>query len=222
MAFNFSPKIVTDGLVLALDAANPSSYVSGSSVWRDLTPNNYSGSLINGPTFNSSNAGSIQFDGVDDYVQTIDVSSYSNLTFNIWLYGLLGSNIQQDILKYRSDNGGSFTLFGDNLAIQLGKFRTDGDGLPGRRFTTAVIPTQQWYNLCYVKNGSLYINSIKYEGTGADRDYNQIQLGANRAGNGMIARWNGYIAIFKIYNRNLSDLEVLQNYNALKGRFNLT
>ena len=54
MAFRYSPKIVTDGLVLYLDAANPKSYVSGSTLWNDLTINSNNGVLTNGPTFSSS------------------------------------------------------------------------------------------------------------------------------------------------------------------------
>ena len=58
MAFNYSPKIVTNGLVLCLDAANPKSYVSGSTKWNDLSKNYLNGTLTNGPTFNSANGGS--------------------------------------------------------------------------------------------------------------------------------------------------------------------
>ena len=76
MAFNYSPKIVTDGLVLYLDAANPNSYVSGSTSWRDISRGGNNGTLVNGPTFNSANGGSIVFDGVDDNI------SFSGNTFN--------------------------------------------------------------------------------------------------------------------------------------------
>jgi hypothetical protein len=57
--------IVTNGLVLYLDAANYLSYTSGSTVWRDLSSSNLSGSLINGPTFNSANGGYIACDGTE-------------------------------------------------------------------------------------------------------------------------------------------------------------
>ena len=60
--------IVTNGLVLYLDAANYQSYISGSTTWYDLSGNNNSGSLVNGPTYSSTNAGSIVFDGTNDYV----------------------------------------------------------------------------------------------------------------------------------------------------------
>ena len=62
-------KIITDGLVLCLDAADRNSYVSGSSTWRDVAGSN-NGTLTNGPTFSSSNGGSIVFDGSNDYVET--------------------------------------------------------------------------------------------------------------------------------------------------------
>ena len=57
MAFGNGPRVVTDGLVLALDASDRNSYISGSSTWFDLTTNQYTASLINGPAFNSQNGG---------------------------------------------------------------------------------------------------------------------------------------------------------------------
>ena len=74
MSFSYSPKIITDGLVLYLDAANPYSYVSGSTVWNDISRGGNNGTLINGPTFSSANNGSIVFDGTNDYVINNTVS----------------------------------------------------------------------------------------------------------------------------------------------------
>jgi len=62
------PKIVTSGLVLALDAADKLSYRGSGTTWRDLSGNNNTGTLTNGPTFNAGNLGSIVFDGTNDYV----------------------------------------------------------------------------------------------------------------------------------------------------------
>ena len=66
MSFNNGPTIVTNGLVLALDAGDRNSYVSGSTTWFDLTGVN-NGTLVNGPTFNTGSGGSIVFDGSNDY-----------------------------------------------------------------------------------------------------------------------------------------------------------
>ena len=75
MAFIHSPKIVTSGLVLCLDAANKLSYPSTGTSWYDLTSTGYVGTLTNGPTFNGSNGGTIVFDGVDDYVSVSSAQS---------------------------------------------------------------------------------------------------------------------------------------------------
>ena len=81
MAFNYSPKTVTDGLVLYMDAANSKSYVSGSTTWNDISRSGNNGTLINGPTFNSSNGGSIVFDGTND---TTNLGNILNIGLNSW------------------------------------------------------------------------------------------------------------------------------------------
>ena len=68
MAFNYSPRIIQDGLVLYLDAANTKSYPTTGTTWSDLSRRGNNGTLTNGPTFNSSNGGIIVFDGINNYV----------------------------------------------------------------------------------------------------------------------------------------------------------
>ena len=70
MAFSHSPKVVTDGLVLCLDAASKNSYPGSGTTWTDLSGNGNDGTLTNGPTFSSDKGGTIVFDGTDDYVDT--------------------------------------------------------------------------------------------------------------------------------------------------------
>lgn len=76
--------------MLALDAANPTSYISGSTAWNDLSGNWFSGTLVNGPTFDSGNGGSIVLDGSNDYITinnsvTSQILSPSVATFTMWL-----------------------------------------------------------------------------------------------------------------------------------------
>lgn len=81
--------IVTNGLVLALDAAKKDSYPGSGTVWRDISGNGNNGTLTNGPTFNSGNGGSIVFDGVDDYVEyglITQMSNLINITVSYWYY----------------------------------------------------------------------------------------------------------------------------------------
>jgi hypothetical protein len=90
MALAHSPKIVTDGLVLCLDAGNPKSYPGSGTTWTDLSGNGNNGTLVNGVGYNSGNGGSLVFDGVNDRV-TINASSHTNLssgnfTISSWFY----------------------------------------------------------------------------------------------------------------------------------------
>ncbi len=74
-------KIVTNGLVLALNAADKNSYPGSGTAWRDVSGNNNSGTLTNTPTFNSGNGGSIVFNGTNQYIEvTPPISSLSNVS----------------------------------------------------------------------------------------------------------------------------------------------
>lgn len=85
MAFHYSPKIVTEGLVFYVDAANPKSFVNGNTTWNDLSRSGNNGTLTNGPTFDSSNGGSISFDGLNDYVDTSTINFGQVYTLNFWV-----------------------------------------------------------------------------------------------------------------------------------------
>jgi hypothetical protein len=65
-----APAIDTNGLVLYLDAANPASYSGTGTTWADLSGFGNSGTLVDGPSYDHSNGGTIVFDGLDDYVST--------------------------------------------------------------------------------------------------------------------------------------------------------
>jgi len=207
----YGPKIITNGLVLYLDAANRNSYPGSGTSWYDLSGNGNTATLTNGPTFNSSNGGSIVFDGADDRVDSINVSSLTNMTIELWIYDTRSSG-QRDILTYNG-NSGAYTFNGTS-------FRTDGNGLGGRLFNgVGNPPLNQWYRFCYVKNNELYINQTMYTGTGSDNSYGTLSFANSRSDVGNLL--NGRISSIKIYNRNLTSTEILQNYNATKSRFGL-
>jgi hypothetical protein len=80
--------IVKDGLVLDLDAAKQDSYPKSGTTWRDISGNGYTGTLTNGPIFNSSNGGSIVFDGVDDYIDNIGTVNDFNFIFSVGTFSI--------------------------------------------------------------------------------------------------------------------------------------
>jgi hypothetical protein len=85
----FSPRIVTSGLVLALDAADRNSYPRTGTTWRDLSGNSNTGTLTNGPVFSNTNGGSITTDGIDDYINLGNAVSIKmgtgNFTISTWV-----------------------------------------------------------------------------------------------------------------------------------------
>ena len=90
MGVNTRNNIVTDGLVLQLDAVNSKSYVSGSTTWNDLSGNSYTGTLLNGVGYSSEVGGSLSFDGSNDYIQNNSfrastiIGDGNPFSFNIW------------------------------------------------------------------------------------------------------------------------------------------
>ena len=84
MSNNYGPKIITDGLVLCLDAADQNSYSGSGNTWTDLSGNGNNGTLINGPTFTSENYGSIIFDGSNDYMSVNNNYNHFAETVIVW------------------------------------------------------------------------------------------------------------------------------------------
>ena len=220
------PNIVTDGLVLALDAANTKSYISGSTTWNDLSGNNNSGSFTNGHAFDSSNNGSIIFNnGSSQYLSTtciIEAATSSNLqTFCSWLYGTSANN---SFFGSSASSAGQFHLildFRSNIQLRFGGSYFGGAGELDNYVTISSNST--WNYGCVVKTAAqtfdVYFNGSKVI-TGATRLANNsstFSLGRWWSGQYVPAR----IASAQVYNRALSASEILQNYNAQKSRFNL-
>jgi len=221
MAIPGGPDIITDGLILYLDAANPDSYTGSGTDWFDISGNDNNGTLINGPTFNSGNNGSITFDGVNDSVtanNTIDVNS---CTFDIFckIDNPSASSSSQIVFGYPN---------GTNQRVYLGFRPANGwdVGIQSQAWGTTSIPVDtNWHNfIVTLNNGTI---KIYYDGidsrtrtyTTFTTDGNIISLGDNFSTSFSFA---GKIALFKSYNRALSPSEILQNYNATKSRFGLS
>ena len=234
MAVNTRNSIVTNGLVLALDAGNAKSYTSGSATWRDVSGNNTNGSLINGPTFDSSNGGSIVFDGTNDYILSNSaINTGQNFTVDVW-FKLTTSGrraLVSNSYLYTTNTGWYFFIGGsgitNNLALSIGT-----DQAYVNTPANAII-NNQWYNACgTVANGGnnmqLYLNGIPL--TPASNLLTTVpivytipnyKIGALLV-TGANDYYSGNISLTKIYNRTLSQQEVLQNYNATKTRFGLS
>lgn len=228
MASIGGPNIVESGLVLSLDAGNTKSYQSGSATWIDKSGNSKNGTLVNAPTFNSTNGGSIVFDGVNETISFGTGNTFfplTQFTIDMWFKssgtvpttgtapGLFGftygirANVNASSLFFGVDNGTD--LGGVSVS---GTFNTDN----------------RWYNVTFYHTGTsmgIYINGVLGNSTnrtwsGTSRwPTNTWNLG--RDNNNSNQFYPGHIASCKIYNKVLTAQEVLQNYNATKTRFGL-
>jgi hypothetical protein len=244
MAFNFSPKVVTDNLVMYLDAASPRSYVSGSTTWTDLSRGGNNGMLTNGPTYNPNNGGSIVFDGVDDYFIT---PSGLTPTLNITSQITLDIQIKSTALASVSSGDGllckGISTDLNSGVYELGLLQSGGTNYPYFRMrigsstptyspTNIPINLNQIYNIVCTYNGSiirLYINGQE-SGSGLSasgliqNNTQPLTIGVRYVHTifgGFDSFFSGNIYLSKIYNRALSATEVLQNYNTTKSRFGL-
>jgi hypothetical protein len=223
MGFFDGPTIVTNGLVLSLDAADQNSYSGSGTTWSDLSGNNNSGSLVNGPTFSSGNGGSIVFDGVDDYVNCGNNSTVQITVGTISSWVKLSSIISgyRGILVKQTAWG---------LFARDGIFVTYDWGGGGDRSTGINIADGTWKNLIMSftetigspsNNVILYLNGIAVLTTTVKHANNNVTLTIGSGAPSVTQIFNGNIANSVVYNRVLSPSEVLQNYNAQKSRFGL-
>jgi hypothetical protein len=232
--------IVTDGLVLNLDATNVNSYPGSGTTWTDTSFYRNNGTLINGPTFlRERGRGSIVFDGVNDYVTESNFSNFitNSFTINCWV-NFTTNTANQKIFHAQSGSSGTGLYSEVNLDNYNG-----GSGNPKYHFYThnvAATSTNDvmastmdttsnvWTQVTGVyddfsKFKYLYINATlnRSGSTTVKIDWpNNVTWIGNRS-IGSSSPLNGKISQVSLYNRALSSTEVLQNYNALKSRFGL-
>ena len=218
MAFHYSPKIVNDGLILYLDAANSKSFQVGSTTWNDLSKNKQSGTLQSGATYSSLNGGCITFDGVDDVVDisNVNILSYTGSGTIDFIYKVNSTpasdfrnvwGFSNSLFQY--ENNGGFMLFVwryDGVSTDISQTDLNTYHITCT-YTTIGSSTFKVY-----KNGVLA--SSKVVSKPLINTANSLSLGGT-------SQQNCNIYNLKTYNRELSSKEVLQNFNALKSRFGL-
>ena len=224
----YGPRTVTNGLVLALDAADKNSYIGSGTSWRDLSGNNYTSTLTNGPTFSNSNGGSILFDGTNDYVVSSNFTpNFSTKTLSGWVK--LSSVSQQGggVVTLQSTDGLVFDSIVYNETGQGWGFgsngfsRTNWSGVSETSTSVWVNITATYENSNYrmYRNGILIYTLTSFGALNFNFNSN-VQLAYRHLGGGS-AFLAGNIANTFVYNRALTATEVLQNYNATKTRFGL-
>jgi hypothetical protein len=233
MSFVHSPKIVTDGLVLSLDAGNVKSYPGSGTVWTDKSGFNNNGTLTNGPTFNSANGGSIVFDGTNDYVV---INNFPNLpvgnqsrTVNIWFYTnstTWDENVNN--LFFYGTPGPVGTAFGIDFGFYPQMEIYTWGGLGKDIVFNTTFPQIGWSNILVTYDGAttikIYENGNQTQtlllSTSCNTGNTNVWIGSITPS---YQSWyfDGRVALTHLYNRALSAQEVSQNFNALRGRFGI-
>jgi hypothetical protein len=214
--------IVTNGLLFNSDAGFTPSYPRSGTTWYDVSLSGNTGTLTNGPTFNSADGGSIVFDGVDDRViLNSTVTLVGPFTWSIFCKSNLmtGSQNRQVYLSgninfEQSDHDTIFIFNFAGVSINL-------------ELPIGLIPQDTFYQATLVRKldntFDFYYNGVKQTLRGGGNIQTSLEMTINTIGSmsGGGRFWNGNISIVNIYNRLLTDQEILQNFNALKGRFGL-
>jgi hypothetical protein len=230
---NYGPKTVTNGLVLAVDAADTNSYRGSDTTWTDLSGNNNTGTLTNGPTFSNSNGGCIVFDGIDDYVSISNntLINPNNDSFSIvaWVNSDPsngGDGWDLWVAKRSTGTNGYYigALAGSGMRFVIGNnvdSRTDTAfiGFVSNTWTMVTAILDRTTNTQTIIRNNFDESASTTPSGGTYSNTANLNIGADF--NGGNFQVNGRIASVRLYNRAITSLEVLQNYNAQKTRFGL-
>ena len=236
-----SGNIVQDNLVYFLDVANVKSYSSGNRI-NDLSKvEKVAGTLLNSPTYSNLNNGSLVFDGVNQYVSldkniAFTTNSISKYSFSIWFSPsvLISSGSTNTYMIFEAQNASVNAATDNYLQITPGysgriSFTTFNFSNNDLNTTTNRWEINKWYNITCTYDSatskkSIYVNGVLENFTTIANCYFNTNtcfgLGAYTA---PPRQWffNGKISNFMVYNKTLSAIEILQNYNAIKTRFGL-
>ena len=214
------PNIITDGLIFAIDAANPKSYPGTGTNWYDISGGGAVLDLQNGPTYSSNYNGIITFDGTDDTaIETeLNISGLTGITVNVWFY----SNANNSMALTKGNNN-SFLLHFRGAGFYVVDSNSTTSGYLNWDYQP---PYDEWLMLTGTWNGTtmkLYQNGVKqpteksFTGNGVLKTITTIQAGYYF--NISQGYTDGSIANEYLYNRALTDEEIEQTYNALKSKF---
>jgi len=240
MAKHHNPRIVTDGLVLCLDAANKRSYPGSGTTWFDLSGNGNNGTLVNGVGFNGDNGGGLVFDGINNYISLSSPSNklawtpsgdgYNELSIEMWAKSTDTSG------RYFSKPWNGNGQYNYWLAPN-GWYQQIGDQSHNLTFTS--LSTGNWEHIVCIltptqsavfRNGTVDQNFTNHNITNNIPSIGNLNLPLAIMtlypyGSGTWSQPShaiqGIASNFKFYNRALTAQEIRQNFNALRGRYGI-
>ena len=221
MGVKYNPGIVTSGLSLYLDAGSSKSYPGSGTTWYDLTNNGYNGTLTNGPTYSS---GGINF-VPQQYISVpydSDINSATTFTVDMWFKS---SNIGNEQVLFSTALSGTPST-GWHIELYQQKVILQVYPSGSYTFSTISLNSNVVYNIAATYNSgsiSYYVNGV----TAGTASYsftpstNILTIGVHYYTLSASLGLSGTIYSTKFYNRALSEKEVQQNFNALRGRYGI-
>jgi len=223
VALAYNPTIVSSGLVVAYDPANPKCYPGSGVTFYDLSGNNNHGTLTNGPTISNNLAKYTVFDGSNDYIVSANntgIAVTSARTIMAWAWmGNVASSVIARIGASADNQAYEMQIYQSKLIMHRYA------GAPSHVESTSSVKLNRWYHFAISYDGS----NVKFYINGAYDGVSSLSLNTANAplyvgspvwgGNGHMS---GNVSQVLLYNRELSATEINQNYNATKGRYAYT
>ena len=218
MGIDVGPIETTDGLVLHLDAGNTRSYPGSGNTVYDLSGSGNTSALTNGPTYLSSNLGAFVLDGSNDYIL---VNSQANILSKT-AYTKIAYIYISNFSTANNIISGGFSGQHAFWMSSTDKLHAGHNGAWNTVVGATSLSLNTWYFAAVTYSDStgwkLYLNG-REDGTSATTTTftgnQEIVIGAYSSGN----NFTGRISNIQVYNRALTATEILQNYNATKGRY---
>lgn len=243
MGISYNSSIVTNQLVLCLDAGNPRSYPGTGTAWYDISGNNNHFTLVNGPVYNSANQGSISFDGVNDYASSnnnINLTGYDYIVVEVWFASNTttpNSMLIEHTTNWNTNTGGwGLAINTNGTADQVGMMHTNHNSEGARNYAFSI--GTNWNNqtnlfskisdstgrLTYANNSLMAFDGTNgypttTVTTAGGSFANAILYLGSRAGT--VSFFNGKLSVVKIYGFKMTATQVSQNFNALRGRYGI-
>ena len=232
MSTRYNPRIVTDNIVLHLDAANPKSYIGSGTDWKDLSGKDNDTTLVNSPTYSSNNAGYFNFDGSNDYATFNPGSDIAfgtgNFTVEIWA-SFIGEGHFYFIDTRNNSQTTNWASYVNSQEMQLWY-----TGSTHYFYNDSSVPTWNtgengWNHIVFSREGTgsnefkIYINGQHLSSATDTTDYSnsssEVSIGRRYSNSEFL---DGKLSQLRIYKgKGLTATEVRQNYDALRGRFGL-
>lgn len=226
----YKGKLVTNGLILALDAGNLVSYEGLGLTWKDMTPNANNGTLTNGPIFSLNRGGTFTFDGTDDRISLPNVAVLrpSAFTATVWVNCITAEGGQKAIFSSYYElpvAGFSFQLVGTRVRFFVGNNNGPGAGTYQDYTGSLNVSINTWNHIAVSYDGTstmrIYVNGVADStatwtgGCVYNVSNTKIQVGSNID----VSHFPGSISNLQLYNRPLLATEILQNYNTYRNKF---